>query len=41
MFALENKRDKEVYIGLSQEEVEAKVNELGLKNDEWFAHLCI
>ncbi len=41
MFALENKRDNEVYIGISQEEVEKIVKELGLKDNEWFAHLCI
>lgn len=39
MFVLENMRDGELYFGLSQEEVEAKVKELGLNNDEWFAHL--
>lgn len=41
MFVLENKRDGELYFGLSREEVEIKVKELGLKNDEWFAHLGI
>lgn len=41
MYVLENKRDGELYFGLSREQVEAKVNELGLKNDEWFAHLGI
>lgn len=41
MFVLENKRDNELYFGLSQEEVEKVVAKLGLKPDEWFAHLGI
>lgn len=41
MFVFENKRDNELYFGLSAEECETKVKELGLKSNEWFAHLGI
>lgn len=41
MFVLENKRDGKLYYGLSKEQVEEKVKELGLKENEWFAHLGI
>lgn len=39
IFILENKRDNELYYNLTQEQVEEKVKELGLKGNEWFAHL--
>lgn len=41
MFALINLRDNDVILGLSQQEVEQKVKELGLNQNEWRAELCI
>jgi len=41
MFVMENIRDGELYFGLSVEEIERKVKELGLKDNEWKAHLGI
>ena len=41
IFILQNKRDNEIYYGLNVEEIEKKVEELGLKQDEWFAHIGI
>lgn len=41
MFALVNLRDSDVILGLSKEEVEEKVRELGLSQNEWRAELCM
>lgn len=41
MFAMINLRDNQVYLGLSKEQIEQKVQELNLKQNEWRAELCI